>query len=147
MNKTQFYLSQCADAAAKSPMCFTLGAVLVKGGKVISSGYNHHRPNYDGADVRTRGHRKPVSMHAEMHAIFAVTGMSPSFRTQQGSRSAAAASVAAAPSTSSSTASEPPDSQRQTKGSAKTRAFKGAAPPATCEGHPWKRLSGALVEI
>ena len=80
MNKTQFYLSQCAYAASKSPMCFTLGAVLVKGGKIISSGYNHHRPHYDGAEVRTRGHRKPVSMHAEMHAILSLTGMSPSFR-------------------------------------------------------------------
>lgn len=82
MNKTQFYLSQCAEAASKSPMCFTLGAVLVKGGKVISSGYNHHRPHYDGSEVRTQGHRKPVSMHAEMHAIFSLTGMSPSFRKQ-----------------------------------------------------------------
>ncbi|EPQ55964.1 hypothetical protein GLOTRDRAFT_93474 [Gloeophyllum trabeum ATCC 11539] len=82
MNKTQFYLSQCAEAAAKSSMCFTLGAVLVKGGKVISSGYNHHRPHYDGAEALTRGHRKPVSMHAEMHAIFNLTGMSPSFRKQ-----------------------------------------------------------------
>lgn len=62
MNKTQFYLSQCAEAASKSPMCFTLGAVMVKGGKVISSGYNHHRPHYDGAEVRTHGHRK-VSTH------------------------------------------------------------------------------------
>ncbi|KAI0062969.1 hypothetical protein BV25DRAFT_1870135 [Artomyces pyxidatus] len=84
MNKTQFYLSQCADAASKSPMYFTLGAVLVKGGKIMSSGYNHHRPHYDGAEVPTRGHRKPVSMHAEMHAIFNMTGMSPSFRKQQG---------------------------------------------------------------
>ena len=58
MNKTQFYLSQCAEAASKSPMCFTLGAVMVKGGKVISSGYNHHRPHYDGSEVRTHGHRK-----------------------------------------------------------------------------------------
>ncbi|TFY56066.1 hypothetical protein EVJ58_g7869 [Rhodofomes roseus] len=82
MNKTQFYLSQCAEAASKSQMCFTLGAVMVKGGKVISTGYNHHRPHYDGSDVRTQGHRKPVSMHAEMHAIFNLTGMSPSFKTQ-----------------------------------------------------------------
>ncbi|KAL6302598.1 hypothetical protein BKA93DRAFT_929565 [Sparassis latifolia] len=82
MNKTQFYLSQCADAASKSPMCFTLGAVMVKGGKVISSGYNHHRPHYDGSEVHKHGHRKPVSMHAEMHAIFSVTGMSPSFKKQ-----------------------------------------------------------------
>lgn len=58
MNKTEFYLSQCAEAASKSPMCFTLGAVLVKGGKVISSGHNHHRPHYDGAEVSKHGHRK-----------------------------------------------------------------------------------------
>lgn len=58
MNKTQFYLSQCAEAASKSHMCFTLGAIMVKGGKVMSSGYNHHRPHYDGSDVRTHGHRK-----------------------------------------------------------------------------------------
>ena len=82
MNKTQFYLSECREAASKSPMCFKLGAVLVKGGKVISTGYNHHRTHYDGADVQRRGHRKPVSMHAEMHAIINITGMSPSFRKQ-----------------------------------------------------------------
>ncbi|TFK48226.1 hypothetical protein OE88DRAFT_561215 [Heliocybe sulcata] len=82
MSKAQFYLSQCAEAAAKSPMCFTLGAVMVKGGKIISTGYNHHRTHYDGAEAETRGHRKPVSMHAEMHAIFNFTGMSPSFKTQ-----------------------------------------------------------------
>lgn len=63
-------------------MCFKLGAILVKGGKVISSGYNHHRPHYDGAEVHRHGHRKPVSMHAEMHAIFSLTGMSPSFKKQ-----------------------------------------------------------------
>jgi len=54
----------------------------VKGGKIISAGYNHHRPHYDGAETGTRGHRKPVSMHAEMHAIFNLTGMSPSFKKQ-----------------------------------------------------------------
>ena len=57
---------QCTDAASKSEMLFKLGAVLVKGGKVISTGHNHHRTHYDGNDVK----RKPVSMHAEMHAIF-----------------------------------------------------------------------------
>ncbi|KAH8114822.1 hypothetical protein DFH11DRAFT_1840857 [Phellopilus nigrolimitatus] len=82
MNKSQFYLSECAQSAERSPMCFKLGAVMVKGGKVISSGYNHHRPHYDGLDVRKHGHRKPVSMHAEMHAIFTLTGMSPSFKKQ-----------------------------------------------------------------
>lgn len=58
MNKTQYYLSQCADAASKSPMMFTLGAVMVKGGKIISSGYNHHRTHYDGGESTTHGRRK-----------------------------------------------------------------------------------------
>ncbi|GJE88972.1 CMP/dCMP-type deaminase domain-containing protein [Phanerochaete sordida] len=82
MNKSQYYLSQCVEAASKSSMCFTLGAVMVKGGKVISSGHNHHRPHYDGGELGTQGLRKPVSMHAEMHAIYNCTGMSPSFKTQ-----------------------------------------------------------------
>ena len=64
-------------------MLYRLGACVVKGGKVISTGYNHQRPHYDGNETQ---HRKPVSMHAEMHAIFNVTGMSPSFKKQvQGS--------------------------------------------------------------
>ncbi|KAI0262702.1 hypothetical protein BC834DRAFT_939411 [Gloeopeniophorella convolvens] len=126
MNKTQFYLSECADAASKSPMCFTLGAVLVKGGKIISSGYNHHRPHYDGAEVRTRGHRKPVSMHAEMHAIFNLTGMSPSFRKQQGARTG---TVPQLQTRFSPRAGSPPPPTR-------SPTFKGAAPLATCEGHP-----------
>jgi pyrimidine deaminase RibD-like protein len=126
MSKTQFYLSQCADAASKSPMCFTLGAVLVKGGKVISSGHNHHRPHYDGAEVRTRGHRKPVSMHAEMHAIFSLTGMSPSFRKQrQGARAGAAPQLQ----TPCFARAPPPPSPPPPP-------FKGEAPLAAREGHP-----------
>ncbi|KAH8077087.1 hypothetical protein BXZ70DRAFT_902471 [Cristinia sonorae] len=82
MSKSQYYLSECLQVATKSPMCFTLGAIMVKGGKVISRGYNHYRPNYDGAEVHTHGFRKPVSMHAEMHAILNCTGMTPSFKTQ-----------------------------------------------------------------
>ncbi|EIW76547.1 hypothetical protein CONPUDRAFT_168399, partial [Coniophora puteana RWD-64-598 SS2] len=82
MSKTDFYLSQCIQAASKSSMTYTLGAVLVKGGKIISSGHNHHRTHYDGIDIDTHGHRKPVSMHAEMHAIYSCTGMSPSFKQQ-----------------------------------------------------------------
>jgi hypothetical protein len=84
MSKSNFYLSQCEDAAARSQMCFNLGAVLVKGGKVISQGWNHHRTHYDGSEVTRsgKGHRKPVSMHAEMHAIYAATGMSPAFKKQ-----------------------------------------------------------------
>ena len=148
MNKTQFYLSQCADAASKSPMCFTLGAVLVKGGKIISSGHNHHRPHYDGAEVRTRGHRKPVSMHAEMHAIFSLTGMSPSFRKQQQGAHAGACpqlqtppSVARAPPPTPTPTPPPPPASRP-------RVFKGPAPLATCEGHPGPhRLQLAVVRV
>ncbi|CCA72233.1 hypothetical protein PIIN_06167 [Serendipita indica DSM 11827] len=62
-------------------MCFTLGAVLVKGGKIISSGYNHYRTHYDGDDSKARG-GKPLSMHAEMHAIYNAVGAAPSFKTQ-----------------------------------------------------------------
>ncbi|KAJ7161075.1 hypothetical protein C8R46DRAFT_1106439 [Mycena filopes] len=43
MNKSQFYLSECADAASKSTMYYTLGSVIV----LISRGYNHQRPKYD----------------------------------------------------------------------------------------------------
>ncbi|KAG0706239.1 hypothetical protein DFH29DRAFT_980513 [Suillus ampliporus] len=80
--KTDYYLSQCIIAAGKSSMTYHLGAVLVKGGKVMSTGYNHHRTHYDGNDIMKHGHRKPASMHAEMHAIFSLTGMSPSFKQQ-----------------------------------------------------------------
>lgn len=80
-NKSQFYLTECINAASKSSMLFTLGSVIVKGGKVISSGFNHQRPRYDEAFPRTAD--KPVSMHAEMHAIFNVSGgKAPSFKQQ-----------------------------------------------------------------
>ena len=139
MNKTQFYLSQCADAASKSPMCFTLGAVLVKGGKVISSGHNHHRPHYDGAEVRTRGHRKPVSMHAEMHAIYSLTGMSPSFRKQHGARAGTSPQLQT-PYSSSPVPPLPPPSPPPPR-----RMFKGPAPLATRGGHPTHRLQPRAV--
>ena len=128
MNKTQFYLSQCADAASKSPMCFTLVAVLVKGGKVISSGYNHHQPRYNGLEARTHGQCKPVAMYAEMHAVFNLTGMSPSFRKQQGARAGASPQLQT-PCSSQEPLPLPPPTQR--------RLFKG-------EGHP-RPLSCAWV--
>ncbi|KAJ7054690.1 hypothetical protein C8F01DRAFT_1259521 [Mycena amicta] len=80
MNKSQFYLSQCVEAASKSPMYYTLGSAIVKGGKVISTGYNHQRPNYDapGGDKRL-----PLSMHAEMASIFNATrGRAPALKQQ-----------------------------------------------------------------
>ncbi|KAJ7270625.1 hypothetical protein B0H12DRAFT_1320109 [Mycena haematopus] len=77
--KSQFYLSQCADAASKSTMYYRLGSVIVKGGKVISTGFNHQRPNYD-----TPGNNgRPVSMHAEMASIFNATrGAAPALKQQ-----------------------------------------------------------------
>ncbi|KAF7297359.1 CMP/dCMP-type deaminase domain-containing protein [Mycena indigotica] len=78
MNKSQFYKSQCIEAASKSTMYYTLGSVIVKGGKVISTGYNHQRPNYD-----TPGGGKPLSMHAEMASIFNATrGLAPTLKQQ-----------------------------------------------------------------
>ncbi|KIM82019.1 hypothetical protein PILCRDRAFT_8256 [Piloderma croceum F 1598] len=86
MGRDQRYLSQCVDAASKSTMYYNLGACIVKGGKILSTGYNHQRPHYDGNEITMRGYRKPLSMHAEMHVIFNITGMSPSFKKQlQGS--------------------------------------------------------------
>jgi deoxycytidylate deaminase len=102
--KSQQYLSQCLEAASKSNMCFKLGAILVKGGKVIATGFNHQRPHYDGPGMH--GHRTPVvssitlnpkqatdangcrpllihqSMHAEQAAITNLLGMTPSFKAQ-----------------------------------------------------------------
>ncbi|KAJ7735889.1 hypothetical protein B0H16DRAFT_1731014 [Mycena metata] len=78
MNKSQFYLSQCADAASKSTMYYNLGSVIVKGGKVISRGCNHQRPNYD-----MPGKGTPVSMHAEMASIYNATrGRAPAPKQQ-----------------------------------------------------------------
>ncbi|KAF8604371.1 hypothetical protein BDV93DRAFT_544069 [Ceratobasidium sp. AG-I] len=79
-SKAQFYLDQCVQAAEKSTMSFTLGAVLVKSGKIIARGHNHQRTHYDGS-CKQLG-RKPISMHAEMHTILAATGMTPSFKLQ-----------------------------------------------------------------
>lgn len=146
MSKSQFYLSQCAEAASKSPMCFCLGAVLVKGGKVIASGYNHHRTHYDGGEISRRGkgpgHRKPVSMHAEMHAIFSATdGWSPAFKQQvwaknKGSKkekeakdvTASSSSQASRSTTGQSHSHSPPGSSSSTTTTTSTVAF----------GHPSK---------
>ncbi|KZV93632.1 hypothetical protein EXIGLDRAFT_716873 [Exidia glandulosa HHB12029] len=140
MNRSQFYLSHCADAAEKSPMCFTLGAVLVKGGKVISSGFNHHRPHYDGAEATRRGHsRKPVSMHAEMHAIYNATGMSPAFRQQvQGKNAAAARGETGAPGSGSYASDDWSDAASSTssKGEEQWRVSGPERTPAALQQQP-----------
>jgi len=75
MNKTEFYLSRCAHAASASDMQFTLGSILVKGGKILASGHNHHRTHYDGVGAANpKSGSVPFSMHAEMHAIYNATG-------------------------------------------------------------------------
>ncbi|KAJ7459497.1 hypothetical protein B0H11DRAFT_2286416 [Mycena galericulata] len=79
MNKSQFYLSQCVEAASKSTMYYTLGSAIVKGGKVVSTGFNHQRPNYDSV-----GKGMPPSMHAEMACIFNATrGRAPAQKQQR----------------------------------------------------------------
>ncbi|KAF9043758.1 hypothetical protein BDZ89DRAFT_1059200, partial [Hymenopellis radicata] len=69
-NKPQFYLSQCIRAASKVR------------GKIISTGYKHQRTHYDELTIATAFGR-PVSMHAEMHAIFNLTDGSASPFKQQ----------------------------------------------------------------
>ncbi|KAG8984782.1 hypothetical protein FRB93_006313 [Tulasnella sp. JGI-2019a] len=68
MCKNQSYLNACLDAAYKSHMSYTLGAVLVKGGKILSSGYNHHSSRHNGCAETTKSSLS-LSIHAEMHAI------------------------------------------------------------------------------
>ncbi|KAJ7574018.1 hypothetical protein C8J56DRAFT_803502, partial [Mycena floridula] len=58
----------------QSPMLFNLGSIIIKGGKIVSSGYNHQRPHYDEVSVANVATGRPVSMHVEMHAIFNITG-------------------------------------------------------------------------
>ncbi|KAI0248922.1 hypothetical protein BJV78DRAFT_1284368 [Lactifluus subvellereus] len=127
MNKTQFYLSQCADAASKSPMCFTLGAVLVKGGKVISSGYNHHRPHYDGAEPHGHVPVLPQAARRARRRVPAVanTGRRPSLHAGGTPRTAfngapsaetdfpAAATAAAASHKRASASASPSPSRRR----------------------------------
>ncbi|KZO89683.1 hypothetical protein CALVIDRAFT_543363 [Calocera viscosa TUFC12733] len=82
MNKSQIYLSECLDTAQKSSMAYMLGAIIVKGGKVLSHGHNHRRTHYDGSPGNET-HQTAMSMHAEMHAIYSATGFSPAFKTQR----------------------------------------------------------------
>ncbi|KZT55424.1 hypothetical protein CALCODRAFT_484798 [Calocera cornea HHB12733] len=63
-------------------MAYMLGAIIVKGGKVLSHGHNHRRTHYDGSPGNET-HQTAMSMHAEMHAIYSATGFSPAFKTQR----------------------------------------------------------------
>lgn len=64
----------------QSTMLYHLGALIVKGGKVISTGHNHQRPHFDDSNISMKG---PLSMHAEMHAIYNLSGgRVPPFKQQ-----------------------------------------------------------------
>lgn len=51
--KTDTYLNICLEQAAKSPLHYRHGAVVVRGGKVIGKGYNDHRSGFDGGALKT----------------------------------------------------------------------------------------------
>jgi deoxycytidylate deaminase len=68
-HKSHQYLQGCIQSAEKSTMGFRLGAVLVKGGKVLSSGYNHQRPRYEGPGPG-RTHCSAVVRHRSSSSPF-----------------------------------------------------------------------------
>lgn len=50
--KTDNYLSLCLEQAAKSPLHYRHGAVIVHGGKVIGRGHNDYRPGFNGGALK-----------------------------------------------------------------------------------------------
>ncbi|KAK3066222.1 hypothetical protein LTR53_017520 [Teratosphaeriaceae sp. CCFEE 6253] len=50
--KTDHYLTLCLEQAAKSPLHYRHGCVIVRGGKVIGQGFNDYRPGYDGGALK-----------------------------------------------------------------------------------------------
>jgi hypothetical protein len=65
-HKSHQYLQGCIQSAERSIMSFRLGAVLVKGGKILSSGYNHQRPRYEGPGPGRRHCSAVVRVHASL---------------------------------------------------------------------------------
>tara|TARA_R110002003_G_scaffold44_19_gene3426 strand:- start:5213 stop:5689 length:477 start_codon:yes stop_codon:yes gene_type:complete len=51
--KTDNYLSLCLEQAAKSPLRYRHGAIIVRGGKVIGQGYNDYRAGFNGGALKT----------------------------------------------------------------------------------------------
>jgi deoxycytidylate deaminase len=51
--KTDNYLNLCLKQAAKSPLRYRHGAIVVRGGKVIGQGYNDYRTGFDGGALKT----------------------------------------------------------------------------------------------
>ena len=51
--RSDSYLSLCLEQASKSTLHYRHGCIVVKGGKVIGSGYNHYRPGFNGGALKT----------------------------------------------------------------------------------------------
>lgn len=51
--KTDNYLNLCLEQAAKSPLRYRHGAIIVRGGKVIGHGHNDYRSGFNGGALKT----------------------------------------------------------------------------------------------
>ncbi len=51
--KTDNYLALCLEQAAKSPLHYRHGCIIVRGGKVVGQGYNDYRPGFDGGALKS----------------------------------------------------------------------------------------------
>ncbi|SMY21403.1 unnamed protein product [Zymoseptoria tritici ST99CH_1A5] len=51
--KSNTYLNSCVEQAAKSPLHYRHGAIVVRGGKIIGQGYNCYRPGFDGGSLKS----------------------------------------------------------------------------------------------
>jgi deoxycytidylate deaminase len=51
--RTDNYLNLCLAQAAKSPLRYRHGAIMVRGGKIIGQGYNDYRTGFDGGALKT----------------------------------------------------------------------------------------------
>jgi deoxycytidylate deaminase len=51
--KTDNYLTLCLEQAAKSPLRYRHGCIIVRGGKVIGRGFNDVRAGFEGGALKT----------------------------------------------------------------------------------------------
>lgn len=58
--KADNYPTLCIEQAAKSPLRYLHGSIIVRGGKVIGQGYNDYRAGFSGGVLKTG--RLPVSI-------------------------------------------------------------------------------------
>jgi len=52
-NRADNYLSLCLEQAAKSPLHYRHGCIIVRGGKVIGQGYNDYRSGFSGGALKS----------------------------------------------------------------------------------------------